>query len=995
MSTMDQEARRDAIPELSTPGEPIVLVGREPEQEVLSSTLARAFSGHGAVLLISGEAGIGKTSLVNCVVDRASEDGAIVLSGAAYDLSITPPFGPWLDLTSRFPASESLPQLPPLLANPQQLNELDSPETLHTTVTSFLYDLADAAPLVVILEDLHWSDQATLEMLRFVARSIHGHRILMTLTYRDDELTHDHPLYLTLPSLVRETQAVRINPQRLSQCEISILVANSYQLVGADIQRLTGHLHHLTNGNPLFIEEKLRQLELDGALEPDSDGWRLGQISDQAVPELVQQMVTARLTRVRQSTIDAIQIAAVLGQQVALPVWERFLTAEMRETALDEARHTGVLNVSAQAVSFRHALVREAIHETIPVGKRRQYHQDVAKYYLEQSDPDPDVVSWHLRQAGDPRAADWLIRASEQAERRFAWQEAFARNNEALRILRETPGAEHIVAGVLLKSARLLRYTDPHQSSEYLQMARDAALKCGETAIAAAAQFNIGNTLCNLGEISHGLREMSEAVDILTSSPGETERISRWSQTSLSARTSPIQAWLGNLSVTLSSVGRYDEGIKTAERSLQRSLGEIISDTGPASEEDETHSVLDAYEGIAIALSALGIPDDAKIVFDRSHEIHRKLDYGPSQVLLASLELILHHFPYHTEALDQREYLTSMIEAHAKTSSGMVGDENALWGYEHFLAHTGRWQELRELIRSTDPPPLFDYWFVSMCARLRFAWYEGNLELAQALLAELLPEGYDTTPDEMIHMLPAEPHRIAAEMALHSGHIEDARTWMSAHDRWLEWSRATLGLADGTLLWARIRRAEGNADKARELAEQARQRAEDPGQPMALIAIDRFLGELATANGNVDAAADHLHSSLMLAESCQLPFERAQSLLSLTELEIARGNDEHALTAFKESQQISTELGAHPTLERARQLEESLGTKRKDTSYGLSNREREVLSLIIEGLTDRQIAEQLFISHRTVMRHVANILRKLDLDSRTAAAAKAVAEDLI
>jgi DNA-binding CsgD family transcriptional regulator len=241
---------------------------------------------------------------------------------------------------------------------------------------------------------------------------------------------------------------------------------------------------------------------------------------------------------------------------------------------------------------------------------------------------------------------------------------------------------------------------------------------------------------------------------------------------------------------------------------------------------------------------------------------------------------------------------------------------------------------------------------------------------------------------------PPEFRREAIRL-VQAGDLATARSWLEAHDRWLDWSGAVLGQAEGFLLWARLYLAEDNTDKAHAYAVHAFERANDPEQPLALIAVHRFLGELTTSARDFDEADQHLKASLELAEDCAAPYERALTLLAQAEREAERGNISTARDLLVEVRRICSDLGAQPTLERVKQLTASLQPRQTEPRFGLSPRELDVLRLLVQGKSDKEIADELFISHHTVMRLVSSILRKLDVDSRAAAAVAAVRRDLV
>ena len=184
------------------------LVGRERELAALREHLAAALVGHGSLMLIGGEAGVGKTALAEDLLAEASHQGAIVLVGRCYDLSETPPYGPWAEALARAPSGEALPTLPAAAVHAERDGAAAGQDAIVRRVLAYLAALAETRPLVILLEDLHWADPASLDLLRVVGRGVADRALLLLATYRAAEQPPDHPLARLLPALVREARAL-------------------------------------------------------------------------------------------------------------------------------------------------------------------------------------------------------------------------------------------------------------------------------------------------------------------------------------------------------------------------------------------------------------------------------------------------------------------------------------------------------------------------------------------------------------------------------------------------------------------------------------------------------------------------------------------------------------------------------------------------------------------------------------------------------------------
>jgi DNA-binding CsgD family transcriptional regulator len=266
----------------------------------------------------------------------------------------------------------------------------------------------------------------------------------------------------------------------------------------------------------------------------------------------------------------------------------------------------------------------------------------------------------------------------------------------------------------------------------------------------------------------------------------------------------------------------------------------------------------------------------------------------------------------------------------------------------------------------------------------------GEYERASTFVREALPQGTNTAPGTIPFRDAQTFQRLAVTLALDTSDLPSAQGWLQAHDQWLAWSGAVWGRADGDLLWATYHRAAGDTRTAEAFVGEALAHATEPRQPLVLIAAHRLHGELATDAGRLDEAATHLDASLQAANAGAAPYERALTLLARAELLAATGDHAAALTLLHEVRAISTPLGAKPILIRADTLAARLAptpSSPRMLPAGLSAREIEVLRFVAAGRTNREIADALFLSERTVEVHVTHILTKTGADNRAAATA--------
>ncbi len=417
------------------------LVGREREQSILRAALAPALAGRGNLVLIGGEAGIGKTALAEALCVEAADQGALVLVGRCYDLAETPPYGPWAEALGRAPRGDVQSALPDLAGD-----GATSQAAIFGQVRAALAALAARQPLLLLLEDLHWADPASLDLLRIAGRDLADLPLLLLVTYRADEVADDHPLAVLLPLLVREARAARLDLRPLAWGSVDALVAARYALGDADRTRLVGYLAERTEGNALYLGELLRTLEGEGLLRQEDTDWVVGDLTEAPVPALLRQVIAGRVARLDPETARLLAVAAVIGQEVPLALWA--LAGGIAETALlDHAERALRVRLLGETpgragVHFAHALIREALYTGQSALRRRRVHHQVGETLAAQATSDPDAVAYHFRQAGDPRAGAWLERAGERAQRAYAWVTAVERYAAALAVLEGQGGSQ-------------------------------------------------------------------------------------------------------------------------------------------------------------------------------------------------------------------------------------------------------------------------------------------------------------------------------------------------------------------------------------------------------------------------------------------------------------------------------------------------------------------------------------------------------------------------
>jgi DNA-binding CsgD family transcriptional regulator/tetratricopeptide (TPR) repeat protein len=912
-----------------------------------------------------------------------------------------------------------LPELPGVIRRDTGIGDFTNQTALFEVARRVLAALAERCPTVIVLEDVHWADQASLDLLRYLARFLEGQRILLVVTYRDDEVTRHHSLFALLPPLIRETQATRVELGALTREDIAVLVTSAWSLDEDDRERLLDYVLAHAEGQPLFTIELLRTLEQNGFMQQSVGGWRLADLSQVPVPTLVRQVIEGRVVQLGEEARASLEVAAVIGHQVPLDVWQA--VAEMSDDRLLEvleratALHLLETSPDGDTVSFVHALTRAALYDAILPPQRRRWHRLIAETLADARKPSPDAVAHHFQQAGDHRAVDWLVRAGIRARGQSAWLSAADRFSSAAELLLDDHHSIRKRGWLLFWAGFLLRFTTGEASVAYLQEAEQAGLAARDEILAAYALYMRGSTrsIRPTPEMRIGLVELRQGVAALEHLSGvhrgrstdehvetmvkalfadpvpDASREFEAPERACEPALIPQQGVLIN---RLAQAGHYLESLELGESFVTRIQAEL----------DETwrriRQCLEAYSGLGNAYAAIGKPEEAKRAISTARSAFAAIGDHAMVEYMVWVDLNMVVIPYQIDSLDERADLAALASAAWTRCRGITVSGGSIEAPSHLILSEleGRWSQAWEIADEQHRShPWKAYVAQAIVVKGRLSRYRGDPESAWAFVNDMLPEGPASEPGNSYFLTSFDALALAAHLCFDANDLDQSRAWITTRDRWLEWSGASLWKAENLLLWAQFHLAEGNETAARDTAERALRQASDPRQPIVLIAIRRFLGELATRTGDLDAAETHLRQSLEWAEVCQIPFERALTVLAQAELAVRRRHRDEARALLTEVRRVCAALDARPTLQRAEELAARVRPRQTDSRCGLSPREHEVLQLLVQGMTDREIGEVLFISHHTVMRHVSSILRKFDVDSRTAAATEAMRRDLV
>lgn len=367
----------------------------------LAGLLDDAARGTGRCALISGEAGIGKSALIERFTELQGESARFCV-GRCEALFTPRPLGPLYDIAQQLQG---------------RIHELLEHEASRGTIFSAFFDALGGSPIptVAIVEDVHWADEATLDLLKFLGRRVQHAPVLLVITYRDDEIGPDHPLWFVLGDLPsKSTRRLHLPP--LSRDAVAALAR--------DAHRISSDLYKVTEGNPFFVSE---------VLASDEEG----------VPETVRDAVLARVARVSPQGHAVLELASVVPARADL--WLLKTLLPQQSNAIEECIRAGVLRPELEAVAFRHELARLAVESTLPPHRLKELHAEVLRALLEQGGESLAIARLvhHAALAGDSAAVlRFAPEAARQAAQQGAHREAAIHYGTALRNAEAIPQAQ-------------------------------------------------------------------------------------------------------------------------------------------------------------------------------------------------------------------------------------------------------------------------------------------------------------------------------------------------------------------------------------------------------------------------------------------------------------------------------------------------------------------------------------------------------------------------
>jgi predicted ATPase len=537
----------------------IPLIDRVEEMKLLKEAVDRTIQGEGGLVFLYGEAGIGKTRLARELRAYAHLRGVQVLYGrcpALFRMDGVPPYILWREVIRDYlensnpeqlyrvigfyPAevAKLVPELGQKLRTIPQSFQIDPEQEqnrLFEAVSQFITNISREAPLVVVLDDLQWTDPSSLLLLHYIARGVQKTPLLLLGAYRSTDIDAKHPLTPVLTELNRERLPQSIQLKRMSLNDVSEMIKSMLEQddVPAEFCKL---VYEKTRGNPFFAEEVVRSLKEEEVIYREEDKWKVKEVSKIEFPETVKNVIKARLDRLDEESQNVLTLASFVGNDFTLEAICSLTGIEENRLLelMDKMLKTGLIKereIRGEGVcSFADILVRDVMYESVSLLKRKKLHGVVGcaleKVYAKKTDEHLGELASHFLEGGEKdKALDYFLKAAEKASKVYANIEAVSYFQYALRLLEEREGELREKGRILERLGDIKRLVGEYNAStKYWNDALLSWKQLGEKETVARLHRKMANVLWeDVGDAEKAKGHHDEALKILEAEPESVE----------------------------------------------------------------------------------------------------------------------------------------------------------------------------------------------------------------------------------------------------------------------------------------------------------------------------------------------------------------------------------------------------------------------------------------------------------------------------------------
>jgi DNA-binding CsgD family transcriptional regulator len=954
------------------------LVGRQRELAALAEVLAEVRTGHTSVVLLSGEPGIGKSRLLEEFPTSGGVGEGTVLRGGAAAAEGVPPYLPLLEALGEYVAlatpddlrrglgadmavlAQLLPEITTRLGqSPDRIALLGAEQEvarLHEVVVAFLADIAATrGPLILVLDDMQWADPASCDLLLHVCRRLAARdaAVLVLGAYRDAEASGNPALERLIGELNRRRLLVPFTLRRLERDESRQLAMGL--LRGELTEDVSSVIHDQGEGNPFFEEELLRTLVDEGRLVRRENRWRLATDVRGLLPRGIIDAVRLRLARLSAEVVDALRVAAIIGRHHQARTIAVVLgrDAELVEETLSAGVRAGLTRPDVDGgYSFAHDKVREAVLAELTPERQRRLHLAVGNA-LEAEGATRRVIpdlAYHFVRAGDPeRGVEYALAAGQQALTSFAAADAAAHFRAALGLVSDDDPRRRLEILVFLGEAAT-QSGDFREAATSYESAATAALAIGDARLAGRAWRGLGSVRWRHEDIAGARVAFERALDLFA--PAESREVA--------------ETLLDLANLLALSQGEQHEAERRAEQALA-----IVTRLGDRQLESR---VCLAMGTVRFRGNRLG---DGRTLLERALQLARDED---ARALAAEIcGNLASACAYDGDLARSREVGLLRGELAHRTRDPFLARHVQLW-LGALAIWRGEWALARECIALAEPaidqvdsPEPRSYLGI---LRGLLHYYHGEFVEARANFDAALETIHRETSGDALWMTGWSGMVLSQE-----GQPSPA---MASFDA-LEALVSTRAEQDTMCGYAYSQLALGY----HQLGERDRAAALYPkllpfrGQVQCLL-VDRALAAAAASANNRSAALQHLGDAETVATRAGMRPELALTLMQRGLLLEQQGHPASEADT-RAGLKLANGLGMQALA--ARVLGRRLSQPRRPDR--LSDRELEVLRLVAQGRTNRDIAAALVLSEKTVTNHLTSIFAKTGVENRAAATAYA------
>ncbi len=947
------------------------LCGRIRERAQLKRMLASVLGGHGQVILLSGEPGVGKTRLA---VAALNESGFKVYLGRAIERA-TAPYGPIAGalrdclrqtggtVDDCGPLGKYLGILLPELG-PMAPDEADA-TLLVEAITSALAAKAKSEPTALLLDDLHWADESTVDLLPILAERLQSERIAIIGTYRDEDIGRGHPIRRLKGELLRLRMLRELPVEPLTVDETADVLET---LLGGTISDgLRDMVFAHTQGLPLFIEEVAETLKAGEHIRQGARG--LEPISDTQIPipESIRDLVAMRLDGLTEEARAQLNMAAVIGDEFDIDLVRDLVGTDAGLNELMTARF--ITESRAGMAVFRHTLTRDAVLDELPWSERRDLHRKVAER-LEGRGASPERLAIHWLAAGDSeRARQSFHAAADRSCAVYAYRDAVRNFERALEIW----PVEHEEEA---RSAALERHAQCAQTAGLLDEAVRAWERLAQSSAVRNDPRRRGETLRALATV-HDLRGANlQSIEARDQSWRAFDEAGMCGEAAVELLAKTERFIINAQPSAASEVGL--EALRFAERSERPELAARAKGT------------------LAYAQAMLGQIDRAR---ELAHDaLNSALRLNSPNLIAEAYRQTAGVAEYSSDFGKASEAYTTARDYCREQGEG-VHTNLCMGCMSYVFFRAGKWRQsldlCREILRIPDGLPYPSG--VAKGVKGMIQVFRGELKPAKKLVVESRREVHEVG-GVLGELLALWSIALAHEHGGDSAEATEAyHQFIRMWERIEDYHEAIPGLCSAASFFAEQNAAAEVALCANALSSIATK----SGNPEALAGLAFALGERALLEGDARASADHFLQAAAQFAPLEVPVEWARAEWRAGVALAAAGDSDGAATHLRDAYRRLRRLGARALSSQvARHLTE-LGEPvearrnyRRIETVTLTKRQQDVARLLAEGLTNKEIAQRLFVSPRTVDMHVAHILDRLDCRSRTEAARKIADLDL-